>query len=163
MQKKNTVSYNLASVVYTPASFFVFFGTAFLFFDIQYLIMSQLPGTLNEMCVMGAGLNLPNMLFAFFTSTLMGLLGGGVFLLYQVKKFSLPAVTSSGFGALLGMLTIFCPVCTFPLISLFGISIGMTFFTAYDVLIKIFSLVFIALGLFELNRQLRGACRRCVN
>lgn len=163
MRKKIIVSYSLASVVYTPVSFFVFFGTAFLFFDIQYLIMSQLPGTLNEMCVMGAGLNLTNMLFALFTSILMGLLGGGVFLLYQVKKFSLPAVTSSGFGALLGMLTIFCPVCTFPLISLFGISIGMTFFTAYGLFLKILSLIFIGFGLFELNRQLRGACRRCVS
>ena len=124
--------------------------------------MSRLPGTLNEMCVMGAGLNLPNILFVFFISILMGLLGGGIFLLYQVKRFSIPAVTSSGFGALLGMLTIFCPVCTFPLISLFGISIGMTFFTAYDIYLKIFSFVFIILGLLELNRQLRGACHRCV-
>lgn len=155
--------HDLSDIFKIPTALFLFIGISVIFFDLQYWIMSKLPGTINEMCVMGAGLSVSNLLFSGMTSLLMGVLGAGLWLLFSARSFSIPAISSSGIGALLGMVTLFCPVCTFPLISIFGISIGLHFFTTFNTFFKAFSLLLITVGLYELNRQLKKDCSRCLS
>lgn len=145
-----------------PTSVIVMLGFAFLLFDVQYLMMSQLPGSRNEMCVMGAGLNASNISFAILMSLMGGLFVVGFYETLKSRNTSFKALSLSGAGALLGSMTVFCAACTIPVISLFGVAFGFGAFTTYNLWFKIISLVLISYGLYQIDKQLKGNCSFCV-
>ena len=142
----------------------IFVGVAFLVFDINYFLMKSLPGSRDEMCVTGANFTPLNIVFALALSALVGLLIAGFVALFTQatgsKKVGLTSL--SGIGAGVGMMTVFCTICTIPVISLFGLSIGLEVFTYYGSVFKVASLVSLVMALYLLNRQLKRECAVCV-
>ncbi len=66
-----------------------------------------------------------------------------------------------GFGFLLGFFTVFCTLCTIPVISVFGFAVGLGFLTTYNLAFKILSLVLMFMALTLLDKQL-NFCETCV-
>lgn len=149
----------------------VFAGVVFLLFDVSYYLMVNLPGTRNFACVMGANLTPLNIGFSVVMSLLVGLLMTGFVALfsqqYKEKKAAMVSLSAAqagplaGFGLVAGVLSLFCTVCTFPVLLLFGVSVGLEFFTDYHVLVKIISLGLLGAAVFLLNRQLARQCAVC--
>jgi len=107
-----------------------------------------------------------NIAFAAVTSILTGILVGGLLALYsfrsvQPRPLSGRVSSLGGFGAILGVFTVFCTLCTLPVISLFGLSIGLGFLTDFAGIFQIASLLVLIAALFLLNRQLKGVCDVC--
>lgn len=149
--------------------------TAAIFFAINYQVMKNLPGHRDFACVQGAGLNPLNISFSILMSFAVGLMVAGVMQLYSVQNFvaSKPgfrrdsstarkAGSVSLVAAVSGFFTVFCTACSLPFITLFGFSISLTFFTEYDIYIKIISTILMAASLYMLNKQLKGECRNCL-
>jgi hypothetical protein len=157
----NTPS-NLLSLLKNPTYLFIALGFSFLLFDLQYLMMARLPGYENEMCVMGAGLNPSNILFGIIISLMGGLLASGFIYMLQKRSISLPTASLSGIGLIVASMTVFCMACTLPVISLFGLAIGLHVFTDYNFWFKIVSIVLMGYALYDVNKQVRGICERCV-
>jgi len=162
----------------TPKYLLSAFGVAFLVFDISYYLMSTLPGSRNEMCVMGANLTPLNISFGILLSLMFGVLGAGFWGLYDAnlqilavqrgREFETArtgtkvALTSlSGIGAFLGVMTMFCTACTLPVISFLGVSFGLQFFTDNNIFFKVASVLLVLLAAYYLNRQLHFRCAAC--
>ena len=137
-------------------------GFAFLFFDIQFYIMATMPGYRDLMCVEGAGLTLENIIFAAIISLATGLFVVGFYHTLKMRASSYRLLSLSGAGALIGSVTVFCPACALPVLSVFGFGIGLSFLTTYNLAFKILSLVLIAVGLYQVNKQVMGTCESCV-
>lgn len=142
---------------------FVALGVAFLMFDFNYYLMSTLIGSRNNACVVGANLTAANLVFSVIFSIFCGILVAGLVQLYRQRKLAMKGSMVSGFGLLLGIFTMFCTACTFPIISAFGLGLGVEFFTDYSPGFQVLSLALLGYGLYSLNRQLDGVCERCVN
>lgn len=153
---------SLIGTLRNPTLLTVMLGFAFLFFDLQYLMMSRLPGYRDEMCVMGAGLNPSNITFAIATSLFAGLFIVGFIETLRKKQTSYKALSLSSVGALVGSMTVFCASCTIPVLSLFGLAFGFGFFTTYNIWFKIISLTLMSIGLYQIDKQIRGNCDYCV-
>jgi hypothetical protein len=149
----------------TPKYFLVALGTAFIVFDILFVLMASLPGTQNEMCVMGGNLTAGNIFYSIFFSILVGIVIAGFLALADknIKTRKMTMGSISGVGAGLGFLTAFCTVCTIPVISFLGLSISLEFFTYNNLFVKIISVCLIAYAIFRLNKQLEGQCDVCVD
>lgn len=159
--KKNNCS-SLFTLLKNPINCIVMLGVAFVLFDIQYYIMANLPGYKDLTCIIGAGLTPENIVFAIIVSLMAALFLIGFFQLFKIKRnTSLQLFSISGIGAFLGALTIFCLPCTISVLSVFGIAIGLSFFTTYNLVIKIISLALLFVGLYLLNKQLKGVCKSC--
>lgn len=138
-------------------------GVAVLMFDVSYYAMSVLPGSRNNMCVMGANLTPVNILFTLVLSAMIGILVAGLVALITQKylKNRMALTSLSGLGFLVGTLSVICTACTLPVISLFGLTIWLDFFTRQEILFKVLSLGMMAVALFLLNRQMKNACAAC--
>lgn len=140
-------------------------GIVVLFFDIQYFVMSNFPGTRNEMCVMGANLTPSNITFAGILSIMIALLVTGFLQLFQQKlnqRKLMATSMSSTVGLFLGVISSFCTICTLPILSLSSLSIGLEFFSEYQAYLKVASIVLLGWALMLLNRQLKNVCQVCV-
>lgn len=145
-----------------PIYLFTMLGTTVLLFDVNYYMMANLPGTRDRMCVIGAYLTPGNILFSVGLSVLTGIMVAAFVALFREKRGRLAASsTVSGVGFLLGSLTVFCTFCTIPVISLFGLSLGLSFFTTYNLAFKIISMVFMLGGIYLINKQLADECVVC--
>lgn len=145
-----------------PAYALIMVGTSVLFFDLNYYFMSQLPGTRDNMCVVGAYLTALNVIFGIVLSILAGLMVISMIELFNVKRRGLAATsTLSAIGLFLGTFTMFCTLCTIPVITLFGLSLSLSFFTTYNLIFKAVSLLLILLGLYLINRELSNNCFSC--
>lgn len=153
----------LLMILKKPAYMLVMFGITLLLFDIQYYLMANLPGTEDNMCVMGAAFTLGNIIFAAFISIFTGVFGAGLmFLIAQKKGSQKIAIGSlSGVGSLIGTFTLFCTFCTLPVLSLLGLSMSLAFITEYNLIFKILSIAVLSTGLYLLNNQLKNDCKRC--
>lgn len=145
-----------------PMMIFVALGVAVLVFDLNYYLMSTLIGSRNNACVVGANLTGVNLSFSALFSVMCGVLGAGVVKLYLQRRGIMKGSAISGIGMILGIFTMFCTACTFPIISLFGLSFGIGFFTDYSIGFQILSLSLLIYGLYTLNRQLVGSCEKCL-
>ena len=154
---------NIFSLFKQPTYSLIALGSAFVLFDIQYYFMKYLPGTRDFMCIMGANFTPINILFSAILSICMGILISGLFFLIQQKNTqNKVTVTSlSGIGAIIGSFTIFCTVCTLPVISLFGISLSLQLFVDYNLPFKIMSLFCTLFGIYLLNKQIQNQCTLC--
>ena len=157
--KKFHVLANLKDPVYL----LVFIGSVFLFFDLQYYLMASLPGTKDFMCVDGANLTPLNVIFSLVLSLLVGLIVASLTALFRKtvrqKKAALTSVTGLGMG--LGALTLFCPICALPVISVFGFSLGLDFINDYNIWLKLLSIGMLAVSLLMVNRRLDPKCKVC--
>jgi hypothetical protein len=144
-----------------PNYLFTMIGASFLFFDFNYYVMVTLPGTRDLMCVIGAGLTFWNIVFSVILSLLFGVMLVGVIELYRMKKSKVVVGSLSGVGLLLGSMTIFCTACTIPVFTVFGAAISLSFFTSYQIVFKILSILAMLWGLNLLNKQLNDECKVC--
>ena len=144
-----------------PSRLIMAIAVAIIFFDINYLMMSKLPGGKDLMCVIGGNLTPFNIFFAIVLSLFAGLIVAGIIELFKQKKSKLKSTSLSGFGLVLGSATIFCVPCTFAVFTIFGVAISLNFFMTYDLYIKIASLLFMIYGTYLLNKQLIGECKMC--
>ncbi|MBI2453174.1 hypothetical protein HYV56_00550 [Candidatus Peregrinibacteria bacterium] len=147
-----------------PWAFIVAFFSAASLFLIQYYLMATLPGTKNLSCVMGAWLTFGNLVFSLFVSLLFGfLVPVFIFIFSQSLKTLKSAASTSGVFSLLGfgtsMLSVFCTFCTLPVISFFGVSIGLSIFTFYNAYFKVLSIIFLFISIFLLHRKLQKGCK----
>ncbi|MDP3976002.1 MAG: hypothetical protein Q8P95_03730 [bacterium] len=154
-------SSSLTNLVTSPTTLLAIIGVGFLFFDAQYWMMLSLPGIRDDMCVVGAALTPFNIGFAIVQSMLAALVVVGLVASLNATRPSLKVASISGAGAILGSVSIFCLACTIPIISLFGLTASLNFFTDYNVWIKVSSLILLVIGLHQLDKQLRGECERC--
>ena len=147
-----------------PSYLMIFIGAAFLFFDFQYYLMAKLPGTRNEMCVQGANFTPVNMIFSILLSLLVGLICANMIALFSKRASERKAALSSlsGIGVGVGVVTLFCPICSLPVISLFGLTLGFDFINDFNVWIKLISVFVLLFSLYEIDKQLRDECKRCV-
>ncbi|MCA9374683.1 hypothetical protein KC725_05995 [Candidatus Peregrinibacteria bacterium] len=142
---------------------FTAIGVAFLMFDVSYWWMQTRPGSRNNMCVMGANLTPGNIAFSLVLSAMIGVLAAGFIALFAQKyaKNRKALAGLSGIGMILGTMSVICTACTFPVLSLFGLTIWLDFFTHYEGLFKIVSLIMMTGSLYLLNQQLKDACAIC--
>lgn len=125
--------------------------------------MKNLPGTNGYQCILGANLTSINLTFAFFISVLSSWALLGFFELFQQKqkKFALEMISISSIGTLFGTLTSFCALCTLPVLSLFGISVSLSWFTDFHLYFQVGSVVILLIVVFLLEKQIRGNCIVC--
>jgi hypothetical protein len=141
----------------------IFVGATLLVFYFNYLLMANLPGEKDFMCVTGGGVDSVNLLFAFLMSVLVGMLTVGfIELIHQTKRSLLAAGSASSVGLIIGTLTSFCTLCTFPVITFFGTGLSMSFLTQYDFLFKFLSLISLLFALYLINKRLSRPCLRCI-
>lgn len=155
------MSLALLNTIKTPTNIFVLLGVSVLFFDLQYYLMKNLPGHENFQCIPGANLNSLNVFFSILLSLMTGLMVVAFIELYKRRKMSMAAGSASGLGLFLGTMTVFCTACSLPVISLFGISFSLMFFTEYEILLKAASILLMLVGLWVLNSQLANDCKIC--
>ncbi len=156
-----TKNSSIITVLKKPASAITALAFAFIFFDVQFYIMSQMIGFKDLMCVPGAGLNTPNILFAIILSLLAGAVVVGFYATIKMRQASYKAASVSGIGAIIGTLTVFCPVCSLPIFAAMGVSVGFT--VEYNGWMKVLSLLMMSYALYQIDKQLRGDCERCIN
>jgi len=141
---------NTKSLVITVSAMLVLF-------NISYYMMANLPGYRNNMCVIGAGLTPLNVIYSLIIAAMSGILIANLPSLFKIRS---AASSSGGIGAMtLGGFTLFCPLCTLPAISLFGVSFSLSFFTTYDIWIKLISLMLMGWSLYLINKKL--SCDFC--
>lgn len=138
-------------------------GMSTLFFVVQLYIMYKLPSSNNYMCYVGGNLTYTNISFSLIQSILISIIIIGIVIQVQLKAYknSIKLFSLSGLGAMLGTLTLFCPLCVLPLISILGVSISMHFFLEYNLLIKIISTILLLFGAYLVSSQLEGTCKIC--
>jgi len=159
---KNLLIYkNLQSLT----NLIVFTAISFVLFDIQYYMMKNLLGMENNACIPGGYLTIGNIVFAITTSILMGIfiVNFGTFIAreFKVKKIALSSL--SGIGFIIGIFTVFCPVCVFPVVALGGLSFVFQFFVLYNSVIKIISIALMLISLWILEKRLGGCEVEIVN
>lgn len=160
---KDICSQPIITQLKNPALLITALGFAILFFDLQVWMMWNLPGYENEMCVMGAGFRWDNILYAIAMSILFGVFISGFFTTIKAHHASVGNLTLGSAALALGSLTVICASCTFQAISIFGVVIGVHFLTELNIWFKLFSLLMMLLGIYQVNKQLKGACAQCVN
>ncbi|PIQ79463.1 hypothetical protein COV81_02140 [Candidatus Peregrinibacteria bacterium CG11_big_fil_rev_8_21_14_0_20_41_10] len=136
------------------------FGVAFIIFDISFYLMLTLPGTRNNACVDGANLTITNLIFALLVSILMSILVAGFIRLYAQKQVENKAALASlsGLGLIIGSFTLFCGICTIPLLSVFGLAFIANLFTDYNIAFKTISIILMLITTYLLNQQLANKC-----
>lgn len=142
------------------------FALAAAFFDVYYLVMKRLPGVSpdHNACIMGGSFTTGNLVFSLFLSVLAAVVIMGFWQLYRRRLAgrSVWAMGSGfGLGGLIGFFTVFCAVCTIPVVSVFGLAVGLGFFTTYNGMLKGLSLALMAFSVWLLVDKLR--CERCVS
>jgi hypothetical protein len=154
---------HLTRKIWNPKYAMLTLGVALVVFDFNYYLMSTLPGSRDEMCVMGVNLNAENIIFSVVLSVLTGMLIAGLVALFAKKAAQRKAAMASlsGVGLGVGLLTVFCPICALPLFSIAGASVVFQAFNDYNLIFKAVSLILLGGSLFLLNGQLSDECGEC--
>ena len=138
-------------------------GVALLFFDVSYYLMANFPGSQDRMCVMGVNLTPVNILFSMLMSLLIGVLVMGIWSMFAKRygqgKVALSSMSGASF--VVGAVTLFCPICALPAFSFLGLSLGVDFFSNYNLVLKLISFVLLFGSLYLVNKQLNEECERC--
>lgn len=134
-------------------------------FDAYYLIMKRLPSYGKvEACIVGGAITPENLIFSGVLSLMTAVMLAGLMRLYLVRqsvKKSAATGSMMSLGFIVGFFTVFCALCTIPVISVFGLAIGLGFFTTYNLFFKILSIVLMSFSLYLLNKQLKSECETC--
>lgn len=148
------MSFAIIKNLKNPVIALVSLGMSLIFFDLSYYLMTSLPGSDGKMCIEGGNLTMENLLFAMLLSLMAGLMVGGLLTLYKQRKAKFAASSTSGLAMAIGALTIFCTVCTIPVFSFFGLSVGLSLFVSYNAVFKVLSFLFMLVSIILLNKQL---------
>ncbi|HRY91541.1 MAG TPA: hypothetical protein P5229_04350 [Candidatus Gracilibacteria bacterium] len=153
----------MISSLLKPVNFMFFFGSALVFFDLQYFMMANLPGTRDNMCVDGANLTPVNIIFSLLLSVAIGLVIASMLELIALKQAQrkITSASMSGVAFGIGALTLFCPICALPVISLFGFSLGLGFINDFNLILKLVSLALLGGAIYLINGQLNNNCALC--
>lgn len=159
----NKNQFPLIALLFRPIYLLVALVTAISLFTFNYHLMSTLPGVSDLQCQVGSGLNTNNIIFTSILGLMAGICMAGLAALLKKKLIptSMSGSVFAGFGTIAGILTSFCTLCTFPVISIFGSSIGFGFFTDYNGYFKVLSLLFMSTALYLINRKLANQCSTC--
>jgi hypothetical protein len=132
-------------------------------FSFEYYLMAMLPGAKEFQCVIGGFLTPLNIAFSLSSSLLMGFMVSGIVSVVSKRRGSAAAATSLGsISAAVGILTTFCTLCTLPVLTLFGLSLGLEIFTTYNLVFKFTSMALLLIGLYLLNMQMNRQCYVCI-
>ncbi|MBI4231933.1 hypothetical protein HY605_01760 [Candidatus Peregrinibacteria bacterium] len=145
-----------------PSSALIALSVAVLIFDVQYWMMANLPGSKDLMCIPGGNLTTMNVIFSIVLGLMTGILVANMIELFRERAAKAAASSVGGLSVVVGSFTVFCPLCTIPVASIFGLSISLSFFTTYDIWIKVISIVLMIWALRLVEQQLRGTCSICV-
>jgi hypothetical protein len=154
---------HILDILKKPKYLFACIGGAVLVFDFNYYLMLKLPGSEDEMCVMGVNLTAGNIIFSILLSLLIAVVITGLLALFVKKRAQrkVELASLSGVGLGLGMFTFFCPVCAIPLLSTAGLSVVFQTFNDFNLVFKIVSIGMLLMTLFFLNRHLGDECVKC--
>lgn len=147
-----------------PLQWLYTFTLGAMIFYGYYLIMKLLPGVGSApACIVGGSFSIQNLIFSGLLSFLTALTIAGLLRLYFLRRsFKLKTGSVLSVGFLLGFFTVFCTLCTIPVISVFGLAVGLGFFTTYNLFFKTLSLILMLAALFMLNKQL-NFCGSCID
>jgi cation transport ATPase len=149
----------MKSILQKPTYVFVVLGIAFVVFDVMAYVLAKFPGEINFACTPGAYFTPGNLVYSAVFSLLFGLFVVGFYELLKHKSGPDASLLSlSGIGILFAGLTTFCTACTIPVISLFGFSVGLSFFTDYNLYFKIAAMLAMIISIYLLNKQLLKEC-----
>jgi hypothetical protein len=101
--------------------------------------------------------------YASVLAILTGVAVVGIISLTHIRaaKNKIALSSLSGIAVLMGTLTAFCTLCTLPVISFFGISIGLSAFTDFNPWFKAISLLLMGISIYLINMQLQNQCGIC--
>jgi len=130
-------------------------------FFVPYLwAMMSLPGLNERACLIGASLTPGNVLFSGIMSVFTALMFFGLWLLHKRRAFRFRMAAGGTVGGIMGFFTVFCTLCTLPVISLFGLSVSLGFFTTYNVMLKTISVSLMVFIVWLLDVKLKD-CKVC--
>jgi len=130
-------------------------------FFVPYLwAMTSLPGLAEQACMIGGSLTIGNVLFSGVMSVMTALMIFALWLLHKRRAFRIRMAAGGAVGGIMGFFTVFCTLCTLPVISLFGLSVGLGFFTTYNVMLKATSISLMAFVLWLMDDKLK-TCKAC--
>lgn len=156
-------TFPIIGLLKNPKSLYTFVGVGGVMFYINYYAMTKLPGSNGFQCLVGGNFTPGNIIFSVLISISAGLLATGLIAVYKQNKAlnSMRIGSVSTAGLVMGTLTTFCTLCVIPTISLFGIGISLGFVSQYQLYFKAASLLLLSIGIYLLNRQLKGNCKMC--
>jgi len=156
------LDFNVVKNLRRPINFAVFFGVSVIAFDFNYYLLTHLPKSFNKMCVPPGDVAPLELLFIVMISLLTGIMISTIIDLVKMKTAGRASTSFLGsVGLFLGTLTVFCPYCTLPFITLFGLSVSLQFFVTYGVIIRILSVLLMLGALVLVDQQLSGECITC--
>jgi hypothetical protein len=124
-------------------------------------IMMRLPSTHGNVpaCFVGAAYTPDNVFFSAALSLMTAWMLWGLWDLARARtaKKSWQEGSLGLLGFVIGFFTVFCALCTIPVISIFGLAVGLGFFTTYNAIFKGLSLGMMAYALW-LMEQRRKNC-----
>ncbi len=137
-------------------------GSAFIFFDLNYFFMRYMPGHKDLQCLVGANFTTENLIFSIIYSVMAGILISAVVAAARMRtRKAVGAGGLTGAGMFLGAMTVFCPACTIPVVSVFGFSFGLSAFTDFSWQFKVVSIALLLVAFWILNKQLNDDCEIC--
>ena len=148
----------MRQILSKPTYIFLILGISFVLFDAMAYVLAKFPGEVNFACTPGAYFTVGNLIYSGFFSLMVGLFIVGFYELLKQKSGGASLLSLSGIGVLFAGLTTFCTACTIPVITLFGFSISLSFFTTYNLYFKIAAMFAMVISLYLLNKQLNKTC-----
>lgn len=131
-----------------------------ILFLFQMYLMIYLPGEVDLMCVERGYFTIQNILYAVILSLVLSLLFVSSFsIVRSSKSYGVFSFGISGVSAIFLTLTSFCTICTWPIVTLLGVSIGLSGFSIYNLEIKIVTLILVCLGLGLVEYRSKVGCK----
>ena len=155
----------LFSALFLPRNFAIFLSVSAIFFGISVWILKSFPSSNGFQCLpAGAAATPENLIFAAISSGLFGIFAVGIFEIFREKFSAARAISSAAnvsIAGFLGAFSLFCPVCTIGVVSIFGASFGLEFFVDFNFEMKIATIFLLLFGIFWTNSQMTKKCQIC--
>lgn len=127
-------------------------------FSVGVLALQRLPSSHNLACSVGGNLTSLNLGFTAIFSILIGIASVGYIHLFKNRRIPTKSAGSGILSILLISLTSVCTICVFPTLSFFGLSIGLSIFSTYNLSFKLFALIMLLASIYFLELKLRKIC-----
>lgn len=148
------------TILKNPAFFLLFLGFLSILLTANAYFVFFLPGSNGYACIPGGNITASNIIFALFLSFSTAFLLTAMIYVFQMPKVCSIGIKSkimgfTGISATSGIFTVFCTLCTLPLFSLLGVSVGFSFFTIYNGWFKGISILFSLISLIVIQKHLK--------
>jgi len=131
----------------------IFSSIFILLFGIVMYSLINLPGSINNACVVGAYINTQNIIYNIFITVMISFI-----LTNSVRFGSNNKINTSLIGMLTWMTTTFCVPCVLPVLSILGFSFSLSFFAYTNAWFKALSLLLLMYGSYESHNLKRSKC-----